>query len=132
MDPPPSSEVNITFSGSRNPPTFKEPKGSFPCLQDSASTHYLDINTVHTLQHCFLCSTLISSCHLGVCLSSGLFFSDLPTIILYAFLMSAMRATCYGHLIICDLVILRVFSEENKLRTSSLWVFSNSLLHLLC
>jgi hypothetical protein len=57
--------------------------------------------------------TLSSYLHVG--LPRGLFPVGFPTKILYEFLISLVPATCYGHLILLDLITLIVFSEGNKL-----------------
>jgi hypothetical protein len=57
-------------------------------------------------------SILILSTH-GI--PSGLFPSGFPTNILYAFLVSAIRATCLVHLILLNLIILIMLGEEYKL-----------------
>jgi hypothetical protein len=56
-----------------------------------------------------LTSILILSSHLCACFSSGLFPSGFPTKILYAFLFSPMRATCF------DLITLIMFGEVYRL-----------------
>jgi len=58
---------------------------------------------------------LILSSHLHLGLPSGLFLSGFPTKILYAFLLSSMRATCSAHLILLNMIALIIFCEAYKL-----------------
>jgi hypothetical protein len=58
------------------------------------------LNPFHTVIKCLFRSTLILSSRLCLCLQRRLFPSDLRTKILYAFLISPMRATGLADLII--------------------------------
>jgi hypothetical protein len=76
-------------------------------------------------------SILILSTHLRLCLPGGLFPSDFSTNILYTSIFVPIHATCLAHLIILDLIILIILSEEYKLRTPYYAVFSSLLSHHL-
>jgi hypothetical protein len=65
--------------------------------------------------HISLRFVLILSCHIGLGLPSGLSLSGFPTKILYALLLSPVRATCFVHLILLNLIILIILGEEYKL-----------------
>jgi hypothetical protein len=56
-------------------------------------------------------------------LSSDLFPSGFPSNILYAFLFSAIRATCPTNLILLDLIIIIILGEKCKLWISNYAVF---------
>jgi hypothetical protein len=96
-----------------------ESEGSLPCLQDPATGPYpeLDESNPHPQTYFPKISFNILPCHLR--LSSGLFHSDLPTKIVYAFLMCT---TCPAHLTPLDLIIQTILGEEYKLWSS--WICS--------
>jgi hypothetical protein len=52
------------------------------------------------------------STYIRLGLSSGLFPSGFPTILLYAILFSPIRAKCPAHLILLDLIILIMLWEK--------------------
>jgi len=58
---------------------------------------------------------ILKSFHLLQGLQRGLLPSDFPTQILYAFLISPMRATCRTHVIFLDFVTIIIFGETYNL-----------------
>lgn len=77
--------------------------GSLPCSTDFILSH---LYPVHTVTPCFCKSVLVFSSYLRLVLSNGPFSSRLPVEILYAFLVSPMRATRYSFLTILEIITL--------------------------
>jgi hypothetical protein len=63
----------------------------------------------------FTFSILMLFSHIRLGLPSGLFFPGFPTAILYAFLISPIRATYSSLFILLDLITLIIFGEEYNL-----------------
>jgi hypothetical protein len=68
-------------------------------------------------------SVLLLFFYLSLDLPNGLFPSECPINILYAFFFSTIHITFYVHLIILDLITLITLGEECKLWSSSLCSF---------
>jgi hypothetical protein len=75
------------------------------------------MNPIHTPNPISLRSIQSSSSHLRLGFPSGLFPSSFPTKILYALLITPMRATWSAHIIL-DFITLKIFDKECKLRSS--------------
>lgn len=69
----------------------------------------------------YLLSILILSSLYRLGLSSGFLLSGFPTKIVHTYLLSSIRATCTACFILLDLNTPVVFSEEYRLRSSSLY-----------
>jgi hypothetical protein len=64
------------------------------------------INPVYTITHHFLKYNFNIIPHLRQDISSGILTSDCPTMILQAFLVSFMHATCPTHLSVTDFIVI--------------------------
>ena len=84
------------------------------------------INPVYAPHPTSWWTTLILSSHLHIGLQSGLFPSGFPTKTVQASLISLMKATCPAHLILLDLIIRKIFGEEYRSLSSSLYRFLHS------
>jgi hypothetical protein len=94
---------------------FMESEDSSPCSQEHSTGPYSEPDRPsphHPLSPRWI---LILSIHPHLGLPSGLLFSGFPTNILNAFLFSLIRATCPGHFVLLDLIILIMFCKEYKL-----------------
>jgi hypothetical protein len=99
----PFSEA-ATCSYSITPQHFKEHEGSLPCSQEPSTGPYPEPDQFNPSDPIPLGFILILSTHLRLDTPSGLFHFGYPTNILYAFLVSPIRATCPAHLILLDLI----------------------------
>jgi hypothetical protein len=115
---------------------FKEPKGSSPCSQGPSTGPYPEPVRSIPSHRLSLRSILILYTHLrlGLPSDSGLFLSGFPINILYAFLVSPIRATCSSNLILLDFIILIMFNNicvNYKLRSFSKCNFHQLFCYLL-
>jgi len=94
-----------------------EPEVSLPCSEGPATGPYSELlaSSAHLFTLYVLRSILILSSHLRLGLPSDLFLSDFATEILYAFVISPMRATYLTHLIRLDFITLRILGEAYNL-----------------
>jgi hypothetical protein len=82
----------------RNSPPFMEPEGSSPCSQEPATCACLqpDESNPHAPAF-FRRSILMFLTHQRPALPSGFFSSGIATGVLYAFIISLIRAACPAH-----------------------------------
>jgi len=78
------------------------------------------LNPIHTFPPSFLNINPNIISHLRVDLPPGLFPWGFPTKILYASLISPMRAICFAHLILLDFITLMMFGEDFSVSSGKL------------
>jgi hypothetical protein len=101
---------------------FMDPKACHRVHKSSPLVPILSqTNPVHPTPLYIYKIHLMLSTQLRLGLPSGFFPSGFLTNILYKFLFSPIRAKCPAHLILFDLIILIVLSEDYKMHSSSLF-----------
>ena len=95
-----------------------KPRGSLSYTQEPVASPYPEPD--QSSPNDILWSNLILFSHLRLCVSNCLFPSGLPIEILYATLLSPIRATCSAHLIILDLITRIIFGDGYRSLSSSL------------
>jgi len=102
-----------------------EPEGSLPHSQQPATSPYPEParSSPYPPHPTSWRSNIILSSHLHLGLPSGLFPSGFPTKTLYTPLLSLIRATCPGHLILLDLITRAILGEQYRSLSTSLCSF---------
>jgi hypothetical protein len=92
---------------------------SLPCLKEPSTGPYPepDQSSPYHPHPISLWSILILSAYIRLGLHSGLFPSEFPTNMLYAFLFSPIHAACPAHLNLLGLIIIIILGVYGKINT---------------